>query len=125
MIIGIGTDIVEIARIESLFDKRQQSFAKRILSISELKGFASKQYPQKFLAKRWAAKEAIAKALGTGFSKGVCFTDMTIEHTKDGQPMIKLSGKTKVLADSKHIKNWSISISDEKHYAIAFAIAET
>ncbi|MBD3821214.1 MAG: holo-ACP synthase [Thiotrichales bacterium] len=125
MIIGIGTDIVEIERISSLLDKRGESFARRILSKIEMKEFADQMHPAVYLSKRWAAKEAIAKALGTGFTQGVCFSEMTVGHTDLGQPQVHLHGKTLALSESRHITDWSISISDEKHYAIAFVVAES
>ncbi|RUM90348.1 MAG: holo-ACP synthase [Thiomicrospira sp.] len=124
MIVGIGTDLVEIARIAALMAKRNEVFAKRILVQSELECFEQHAQPEKFLAKRWAAKEAISKALGTGFTQGVSFTDMIITHTDQGQPLVELTGKTADIAQQLGINSWSISISDEVHYAVAFVIAE-
>jgi len=124
VIVGIGTDLVEIARISGLMAKRKEAFIKRILAPQELERFEKHAQPEKFLAKRWAAKEAISKALGTGFTQGVCFTDMTIGHTSQGQPLIELTGKTAEIAQQFGIDHWSISISDEVHYAVAFVIAE-
>lgn len=125
MIVGIGTDLVEIARIATLMTKRNEVFAKRILAQQELERFKQHGQPEKFLAKRWAAKEAISKALGTGFTQGVCFTDMIIGHTDQGQPLIELTGKTAEIAQQLGIESWSISISDEAHYAVAFVVAES
>lgn len=124
MIVGIGTDLVEIARISALISKRKEAFVKRILSEQERKHFEQHAQPEKFLAKRWAAKEAISKALGTGFTQGVCFTDMIIGHTEQGQPLVELTGKTADVAQQLGINYWSISLSDEVHYAVAFVIAE-
>jgi holo-[acyl-carrier protein] synthase len=125
MIIGIGTDIIETSRILALLEKHSGSFAKRILSEEELDKYDAQNIKAKFLAKKWAAKEAISKALGTGFTQGVSFADITIEHNEQGKPLVLLVGKTKKYADSIGIKKWSISISDEKHYALAFVIAES
>lgn len=125
MIVGIGTDIIETSRILSLLKKHDESFAKRILSEQELEIYQRQTIKEKFIAKKWAAKEAVSKALGTGFTQGVSFTDMTIEHTEEGKPLIVLTGKTKQVADKLGIIKWSISISDEKHYALAFVIAES
>lgn len=124
MVVGIGTDLVEIARIESLYQKHPQAFAQRVLSPQERITFADHAQPIHFLAKRWAAKEAIAKALGTGFRQGVSFVEMSITHTDQGQPLIELSGQTATIAKKQGIQHWSISLSDEKHYALAFVIAE-
>lgn len=125
MIVGIGTDIVETSRILNLLDKHSENFAKRILSSKELTEYAQEVVKEKFLAKRWAAKEALSKALGTGFTQGVSFADITIKHNDVGKPLIVLTGKTKQVAAELGIIKWSISISDEKHYALAFVIAES
>ncbi len=124
MVVGIGTDLVEIARIESLYLKHPDSFSGRVLSPQEQLQFSKHAQPIHFLAKRWAAKEAIAKALGTGFRNGVSFADMTITHSALGQPLIQLMGKTAEIAENLGITQWSISLSDEIHYALAFVIAE-
>ncbi len=125
MIIGIGTDIVKISRIGNLHDKRGKNFAKRILSALELEKYQQSSVKKHFLAKKWAAKEAVSKALGTGFSQGIIFTDITIDHNTQGQPLVLLTGKAKQHAQLIGIKKWSISISDEKNYAIAFVIAQS
>lgn len=124
MIVGIGTDIVEIVRIAELYEKRKTQFVERILSPEELTEFDSQMHPAKYLAKRWAAKEAVSKALGTGFSQGVAFNDITVGHLSSGQPVITLAGRTQAIADEKQITHWSISVSDETHYAVAFVVAE-
>ncbi len=124
MIVGVGTDIVQIARISALYQKSGAAFSKRILSSSELTRLEDIARPEAFLAKRWAAKEAVSKALGTGFSQGVSFTDMTIERTEKGQPLVLLSGKAAEVANALGIQSWNISISDEKEFAVAFVVAE-
>jgi holo-[acyl-carrier protein] synthase len=125
MIVGIGTDIVETSRILNLLDKHGEAFAKRILSPAELTEYAQEVVKDKFLAKRWAAKEALSKSLGTGFTQGVSFADITIGHNDVGKPLVVLTGKTKQVSVELGIAKWSISISDEKHYALAFVIAES
>lgn len=124
MIVGVGTDIVDVERIEKVFDKQGQTFANRLLSERELKDFKNQLYPARFLAKRWALKEAVAKALGTGISQGVRFKDMTVAHHESGQPFLILEGSTKDKSDELQISNWQISISDEKHHTVAFVVAE-
>ena len=78
-----------------------------------------------FLAKRFAAKEAISKALGTGMRKGIDFVQLSISHDVLGKPMVTLSGKAQVWAKQNNIEKIQVTISDEKHYAVAFAVAET
>lgn len=124
MIIGVGTDIVDVERIAKVYRKQGDAFAQRLLSIEELLELAAQHYPERFLAKRWALKEAVSKALGTGIAHGVCFRDMTIGHKNSGQPMLLLAGTTLTKADSLGITDWSISVSDEKHHTVAFVIAE-
>lgn len=124
MIIGIGTDLVDIARVAGVWQRQGERFTRRLLSVSEQQAFANHTQPERFLAKRWAAKEAISKALGTGIAQGVCFEDMTISHTEQGQPLVVLSGTTYAYAQSLGVTSWHLSLSDEKTHAIAFAIAQ-
>lgn len=125
MVIGIGTDIVDVERIAGLWRRQGSRFAERLLSDSELLELADKAYPERFLAKRWAAKEAISKALGTGISQGVSFHDISIGHTELGQPLVVLTGIALQTAQNLGIQSWRLSISDEKNHAVAFAIAQT
>lgn len=124
MIVGVGTDIVDVARIEKVFAKQGDNFAQRLLSAAELQEFAHQLYPARFLAKRWALKEAVSKALGTGIAQGVRFKDMTVAHKSSGQPFLVLTGSTLKKSDELGINNWAISISDEKHHTVAFVVAE-
>ena len=124
MIIGVGTDIVDVERIAKVYSKQGEAFANRLLSADELIELKNQHYPERFLAKRWALKEAVSKALGTGIAQGVCFKDMTIGHKSSGQPILLLAGTTLAKADSLGITDWSISVSDEKHHTVAFVVAE-
>lgn len=124
MIVGVGTDIVDVNRIEKVYIKQKYAFAERLLSDAELKEFQHQLYPERFLAKRWALKEAVSKALGTGIAQGVRFKDMTISHKESGQPFLVLAGSTLDKANELGISHWSISVSDEKHHTVAFVIAE-
>ena len=84
MIYGIGTDIVQVVRIRESLDRHGERFAERILSDAELAEFRASAHPARFLARRFAAKEAVAKAFGTGFSGGLTFRDITIGHDDAG-----------------------------------------
>ena len=125
MIVGIGTDIVDVERIQGVYQRQGDAFAKRLLSQYEWTRFKDHLFPERFLAKRWALKEAISKALGTGMAQGVSFQDMTIKHHESGQPYLSLTGGALLKSDALGICNWSISVSDEKTHAVAFAVAET
>lgn len=123
MIVGLGTDIVEIARFEKLIAK-SQGLAKRVLTPTELQTFEQHKFPARFLAKRFAAKEAAVKALGTGIANGVSFQDVEIENLPSGQPVLKLTGKFAKLCEKRNIHRSFISISDEQHYATATVLLE-
>jgi len=124
MIIGVGTDIVDVERIEKVYEKQGDTFAQRLLSDAELKEFKNQLYPARFLAKRWALKEAVSKALGTGIAQGVRFKDMTVAHKESGQPVLVLTDSTLEKSNALGITDWAISISDEKHHTVAFVVAE-
>ena len=122
MVIGIGTDIVEIERISDVLNRQGDKFVERILTESEQEQY--QQSPQKaaFLAKRFAAKEAVAKALGTGIGHGVSFQDMVITNDVKGAPQISLSGGAAKILAKKEGSVVLISIADERDYAIAYAV---
>jgi holo-[acyl-carrier protein] synthase len=118
MIIGIGTDIVLKSRINKIKDKLR--FVKRILTLDEQEIYNTKGDKQSdYLAKRFAAKEAIAKAFGTGISSKLGFKDFAILNDSQGKPIV--ATEHKVLAKYRT----HISISDEKDHCLAFAIIES
>lgn len=121
---GVGTDIVEISRIKRIFKKYPKGFAERILHRNELKVLRGHKSPKTFLAKRFSAKEAVAKALGTGIAQGVAFQDIEISNNENGQPILTLHGKTLEIATALGVKNNFISLSDERSYAIAYVVLE-
>ena len=120
-IFGIGTDIVKISRIKKIIKKKH--FIKRLFNEDEyLKCKKTRNTPNCF-AKRFAAKEAFSKALGTGISKGISFNEIVVLNEKSGKPYIKLINKTKKIVErklKKKIYKISLSIADEKDYAVAF-----
>lgn len=124
MIIGVGLDIVEIDRIQKIFNQYGDAFAKRILCENEYEDYRKQKIQERFIARRFAAKEAVAKALGTGFSAGITMGMICVAHDESGRPIIKLYGKAKEKADSLGVENLLISISDERRYATAFAVME-
>ena len=124
-IFGIGTDIVNIKRMEKLLKKNSDTFKKRIFSKNEIIYCEKKKNPSTFYAKRFAAKEALSKALGTGIRKGINFKNIEISNNNFGKPSIKLSGSTATYLKSQ-IKNkkYSIylSLSDDVPWAQATVI---
>ncbi len=123
-IAGIGTDIVSLARIRQVHKRHPRRFAKRVLSPVEWAEFSSHFDPPIFLAKRFAVKEATAKALGTGMRKGVCFTDISVRHSPLGQPQLQCSGRTRALMDSLGVRKAHLSLSDETEFVVAFVLLE-
>lgn len=124
MIFGIGTDIVEYARIEAMWQRLGQRLAERILSESELPEFLAHAHPARFLAKRFAAKEAFAKALGTGLRAPATFENIGVAHDDLGKPVFDLGAALQALLDARGIHACHLSISDEKALAVAFVVLE-
>lgn len=123
-IIGLGTDIVEIARIESVIERSGNSLAKRILTNNEFIQYQQQTQPARFLAKRFAVKEAAAKALGTGIRNGLAFNQFEVTNDKLGKPLLTLTGAALVLAEHLKMTCIHVSITDERHYAAATVIIE-
>jgi holo-[acyl-carrier protein] synthase len=121
-VVGIGTDIVEISRLEQMKPPAIQRLAQRVLTPSELKIFNKIKLPHRYLAKRWAAKEAASKALGTGIASGVSFQHIEITSLASGQPQIVFSDRALELARELGAESWHISISDEQSLATAFVV---
>lgn len=122
MIIGIGTDIVEIRRIKDATDKHV-NFIDRVFSKNEIEYLRTRNLRPEFVAGRFAAKEAVAKALGTGFS-GFEFKDIEIDRTAAGKPIVVLKGKAKLIAQKYGNYKIHLSISHGIDNAIAYAIME-
>ena len=121
IIVGNGVDIVENSRIKKSI--KNIKFIKRIYSSEEVKKSKLKTDKVSYFAKRFAAKEAFSKAIGTGVRKGINFNEIVILNDKNGKPFIKLLGKTKLKIEKKFKKKKfkiSLSLSDEDDYAVAF-----
>lgn len=123
-IVGLGTDIVEIARIESVIERTGDSLAKRILTEKEFLQYQQQAKPARFLAKRFAVKEAAAKALGTGIRNGLAFNQFEVTNDELGKPLLHLKGEALKLANSLNATCFHVSITDERHYASATVIIE-
>ena len=120
-IFGIGTDIVNVERIKKSL--KNKYFLKRIFNEKEIEKCKRINYKVNCFAKRFAAKEAFSKALGTGISKGIYFKEIVILNKKSGKPYINIIGQTKKILKKKFKKKKikvSLSIADEKKYAVAF-----
>ncbi len=124
MILGIGTDIIDIRRINNIIQKYGDKFKKRCFSINEIKRSENQFNSVNSYAKRYAAKEACSKALGTGLARGIFWKDIEVKNNKYGKPLIILHNNALYRINKMTNKDYRIevSLSDEKNYAIANVI---
>jgi holo-[acyl-carrier protein] synthase len=120
MIFGIGTDIVRVSRIDAALQRHGERFAQRILDALELEDFAASTRPAHFLAKRFAAKEAAAKAFGTGFRDGLALCHIAVTHDVQGKPGLRFSERAAQLQHDLGIGEAFLSLADEEDLALAF-----
>ncbi len=124
MIIGIGTDLCEIGRVQRALDRHGERFARKILIESELDRFRQHRRPAAYLAKRFAAKEAFSKAMGTGIHFPVNWHNVSVENGRSGRPMLKFSAPLGVLLRSRGVTAAHLSLTDEIGMACAFVVLE-
>lgn len=124
MIVGIGTDIVAVARLRGLWERHGERALDKVLAPGELADFARAPDKGRFLAKRFAAKEAFAKAWGTGVRPPVLLPAIGVGHDEFGKPVFELGGELSELATARQLTA-HLSISDEADYAVAYVILES
>jgi len=124
MIYGVGTDVVEIGRIEKALERFGERFARRILCPPELKRFSTHRLKASYLAKRFAAKEAFTKALGTGIHAPANWHGVWVENLPSGKPVLKYSEKLRQLLEKRGISSAHVSLTDERGVAFATVILE-
>ena len=124
MILGTGIDIIEVTRIAASFEKFGERFVNRILLPDEITYCLSHKNPAPFLAVRFAAKEALFKALGTGWAENTAFNEVEIINDDKGKPEITLSGVTKDTIEKMGVKNVQVSLTHIKSTASAVVIIE-
>jgi holo-[acyl-carrier protein] synthase len=122
-IVGIGTDIVECLRIGRMIEQHGELFLARVYTEREVRYCQARKRAVEHFAGRWAAKEAILKCLGSGWRKGLCWTDMEIRNDPSGKPVVLLCGAAKESAQQLRISDVQLSISHCRAYATAHAIA--
>jgi len=125
VIYGIGIDMVAIHRMQENINKYGARFANKVLCNNELAEYAKTSRKASYLAKHFAAKEALAKAIGTGFRNGVKLSDICVNHLSSGQPQIQCAGKITDILSIKGITSCLLTLSDENEYAIACVVLET
>ena len=124
MILGTGIDLIEVARIASSFEKYSERFVNRILLPEEITYCLAHRQPAPFLAVRFAAKEAISKAFGTGIGAQLGWQDMEIRRKESGEPFVVMHGKGAELFAARGAQRLHVSLSHTEHYAAATAILE-
>lgn len=122
-VIGIGTDIVECLRIAQMIERHGELFLSRVFTQHELDYCQARKASTQHFAGRWAAKEAVLKALGTGWSRGISWKDVEIRNELNGKPHVALGGGAREACENLGIGEMLISISHCRHYATALAIA--
>ena len=124
MIYGVGTDVVEIERIRSALERFGERFARRILCEPELRRFQKHRLPANYLAKRFAAKEAFTKALGTGIHAPANWHGVWVRNLPSGKPVLEFSEELKKLLATRQILHSHLSLTDERGVAMATVILE-
>ena len=123
MIHGIGTDIVQVARMRASLERHGARFAARILADDERVGFEASRDPARFLAKRFAAKEAFGKALGTGVAVPATLHAVAVTHDERGKPLYRYAAPLAGYLDERGLSA-HLSLTDEADYVVAFALIE-
>ena len=124
MIYGVGTDVVEIGRVKAVLEKYGERFARRILCESELRRFQGHRLPANYLAKRFAAKEAFTKALGTGIRAPANWHGVWVRNLPSGKPVLEFSEALQDLLRKRGVTSAHVSLSDEKGVAFATVVLE-
>ena len=125
MITGIGIDIVQVERVATVYQHFGRKFARRVLATDELVAFDKTAAPVRFLAMRFAAKEAVSKALGTGFRQGVALRLIQVVHNAAGKPSLRLHGAVAEHAARQHVTATHVTLTDERDYAAAVVVFES
>jgi holo-[acyl-carrier protein] synthase len=125
MIVGIGTDLVAVARIGEALERQGERFLQKLLSDAEQAEFRDvKSNTAAWLAKRWAAKEAFGKAAGIGVSAPLTLSGIGVGHDEAGRPLFELSAEVQAFLRSKGVSKTHLSLSDEREFAVAFVVFE-
>ncbi|MDX1516974.1 MAG: holo-ACP synthase [Woeseiaceae bacterium] len=124
MIFGVGTDIIELSRIEGTYKRFGEHFVERLLMPEELVLFRKSKTPVRFLAMRFAGKEATVKAMGTGFAHGVWLRDVGITSNPWGRPLVIFSERGREVCRRLGVGNAHVSLTDDAGVVVAFAVVE-
>ena len=123
-VLGIGVDLVENARIEHSLERFGERFLHRVFTAGEIEYSQSMKYPARHLAARFAAKEAVSKAFGTGIGKAMGWKDIDVRRKPSGEPFVVLEGGAKKLAEERNVSKVAITLSHTEHHAMAVIVVE-
>jgi holo-[acyl-carrier protein] synthase len=124
-VIGIGVDLVECARIERSLDRFGEKFLRRVFTEGEIEYSMSMKFPARHLAARFAAKEAVSKAFGTGIGKAMGWRNIDIRKKKSGEPFLVFSGSAQELASKRGVISAQVTLSHTEHHAMACVVLES
>ena len=125
MIVGLGTDIIDVHRIRELWEDHPDGLKRRVFTDLEFQYCSSKAHPEEHLAARFAVKEAALKAFGTGWAKGLGFSDIEVVNNEDGKPSLILHGEAKATAQKMNVTDIHVSYSHTPQSATATVILES
>ena len=123
-VVGVGTDLVQVERVRRVLERHGERFACRVLDHREMQRWRTHADPGSYLARRWAVKEAAAKALGTGIGGSLGFHDLHVASTAAGAPQLEVTGRGAETARLLGVTRWHVSLSDDGGFALAFVLAE-
>ena len=124
-VVGIGIDLVECARIQHSLDRFGDRFLRRVFTDGEIEYSMSMKFPARHLAARFAAKEAVSKAFGTGIGKKMGWRDIDVHKKPSGEPFLVFAGGAETLARDRGVKNALITLSHTEHHAMAMIVLES
>src|SRR3954469_1713329 len=123
-VVGIGVDLVEVARIQHSLERFGERFLHRVFTEAEIEYCKSMPHPARHFAARFAAKEAVSKAFGTGIGKSMGWKDIDVRRKESGEPYVVLEGGAKKLAEERGVSKVSITLSHTEHHAMAMIVVE-
>jgi len=123
-VLGIGVDLVECARVGSSLDRFGEKFLRRVFTEGEIEYSMSMKFPARHLAARFAAKEAVSKAFGTGIGKAMGWRNIDVRKKKNGEPFLVFSGPAQELASKRGVTSALITLSHTEHHAMACVVLE-
>lgn len=125
MVLGVGVDVVEVERLRKLIARHGRRFLRRVFTAREIAWCGRRAQPEVHYAARFAAKEAVLKALGTGWSEGLAFTQVEVRRARSGAPSVVLTGAARARARKAGAARFHLSLSHDAGVAVAFVLAES